>query len=48
MSVYAPTFEVVNRIRQELEDLGSKLSSDGRPTIGGLGTGIDCTFTIDR
>ena len=31
--VYAPTFEVVHRIRQELENRGSKLNSDGRPTV---------------
>ena len=31
--VYAPTFEVVHRIRQELENRSSKLNSDGRPTV---------------
>ena len=33
MLVYAPTFEVVHQIRQELENLGSKLNKDGRPTV---------------
>ena len=33
MLVYAPTFEVVHRICQELEQLGSKLNVDGRPTV---------------
>ena len=32
--VYAPTFKVVHQIRQELENLGSKLNGDGRPTVG--------------
>ena len=32
--VYAPTFKVVYQIRQELENLGSKLNGDGRPTVG--------------
>ena len=32
--VYAPTFEAVRRIRQDLEKLGSNLNSDGRPTVG--------------
>ena len=32
--VYVPTFEVVHRIRQDLEKLGSNLNRDGRPTVG--------------
>ena len=34
MLVYAAAFEVVHHIRQELEDLGSRLNSDGRSTVG--------------
>ena len=32
--IYTPTFQVVHRIIQELENLGSKLNSEGRPTVG--------------
>jgi PHP family Zn ribbon phosphoesterase len=33
MLVCAPTFEVAHQIRQELENLGSKLNKDGCPTV---------------
>ena len=32
--IHSRTFQVVHRISQELENLGSKLNSEGRPTVG--------------